>query len=292
MATPPPSRAPGSWKKKRRRRRRERRWRRELERVPRRPGEPAAAHWLRARLRYSVLRVGRDLRPALNRYLGRHSKIGTAPFYDPAQFAWAPALEARWQDIRKEAEQVLTGRDRLPPLHRISPDHSRIDTGDDKWKVYFLKGYGFWREDHCRQCPATAAAVREIPGIESAFFSILGAGKHIPLHKGPTRSIFTAHLGLLVPEDPERCWIEVAGQRRHWEPGRLLFFDDTYHHEVRNDGDEDRVVLLLHVRRPVRFPASLLRDLLFNAIKWSPFVRDGLRNQERWEQRLARDEGP
>jgi len=286
----PPQRDSRS-ERERRRQRRERRWQREIERVPRKPGESAATHWLRTRLRGSLLRTGRDLRPALNRYLGRHSKIGTPAFYEREQFAWAPGLEARWEAIRKEAELVLTGRDRLPPLHRISPDHSRIDTSDGRWKVFFLKGYGFWVEDHCRQCPETHAAISQIPGLESAFFSILEAGKHIPPHKGPTRSIFTAHLGLLIPEPRERCWIEVARRRRHWEPGRLLVFDDTYKHQVLNETEGDRVVLLMHIRRPVRFPATIVRDLLFNAIKWSPFVRDGLRNQRRWEEQLARDEG-
>lgn len=274
----------------RRQRRRQRERQRERQRAARRPGESAWAHWLRTRVRGSLLRVGRDLRPAVNDYLGRHSAIGAPPWLDPGLFDWAPGLEARWETIRKEAETVLAARDRLPPLRTISPDHDRIDT-DDRWKVFFLKGYGFWLQDACKRCPETFSAVREIPGLESAFFSILEAGKHIPRHKGPTRAIFTAHLGLLVPRDRDRCWIEVDGTRRHWDPGRLLVFDDTYRHEVRNDTGDDRVVLLMHLRRPLRFPASLVGDAVFNAIKWSPFVRDGLRNQRRWEQRLARDEG-
>lgn len=238
-----------------------------------------------------MLRLGREIRPAVNGYLGRHSKIGAPPYFENELFDWAPALEAHWEAIRKEAEMVLTARDRLPPLHEISPDHSRIDADNDKWKVFFLKGYGIPVPEHCRQCPETWAAVKDIPGLESAFFSILESGKHIPRHKGPTRAIFTAHLPLLIPQDRERCWIRVDRIQRHWEPGKLLIFDDTYKHEVLNDTPEDRVILLLHVRRPVRFPASLVRDAIFNAIKWSPFVRDGLRNQKKWEQRLARDEG-
>lgn len=238
-----------------------------------------------------MLRLGREIRPAVNDYLGRHSKIGDPPYFDNALFDWAPGLESHWESVRKEAEMVLTARDELPALHDISPDHSRIDADNDKWKVFFLKGYGIWLDENCRQCPETFAAVKNIPGLESAFFSILEAGKHIPRHRGPTRAIFTAHLPLLIPEDRESCWIRVKRIQRHWDPGKLLVFDDTYKHEVLNDTNEDRVILLLHLRRPVRFPASLVRDTIFNAIKWSPFVRDGLRNQKSWEKRLAHDEG-
>jgi aspartyl/asparaginyl beta-hydroxylase (cupin superfamily) len=275
----------------RREERRLRRQARDAATAARRPGESAIAHFLRVRIRAAVLRVGRNIRPAVNGYLGRHSLLGDSPWFEREQFAWAPALEARWELVRKEAEQVLAERDRLPPLHEISPDHARIDYADDRWKVFFLKGYGIWLEDHCQKCPQTYEAVRDIPGLESAFFSILEAGKRIPRHRGPSRTIFTAHLGLMVPQDSERCWIRVNRIQRGWEPGRLIFFDDTYKHEVANDTAEDRVVLLLHIRRPVRFPASLVRDALFNAIRWSPFVRDGLRNQRRWKERLARDEG-
>ncbi len=271
--------------------RRQRQWEREVARAPRNADESALGHWVRTRARGSVLRLGREIRPAVNAYLGRHSTIGAPPYFEPEDFAWAPGIEARWEGIRKEAEMVMTARDRLPPLHEISPDHSRIDANDDKWKVFFLKGYGIWLDEHCRQCPETYAAVKAIPGLESAFFSILEAGKHIPKHRGPTRAIFTAHLPLLLPRERERCWIRVDRIQRCWEPGKLLIFDDTYKHEVLNDTDEDRVVLLMHIRRPVRFPASLVRDAIFNAIKWSPFVRDGMKNQRRWEQKLARAEG-
>ena len=275
-------------KSDRERRRREERRLRDLERAPRRPGESALAHWLRVQKRSGVLRVGKEVRPAVNRILGRYSKIGDAPFFEPDRFDWVPALEASWESIRKEAEFVLNARASLPPLHEISPDHSRIDTGDDKWKVYFLKGYGYWVDEHCEQCPETARAVRRIPGVESAFFSILEAGKHIPKHRGPTRSIFTAHLGLMVPREREKCWIKVDKTRAHWEPGRTLLFDDTYKHEVKNDTSEDRVVLLLHVRRPLRFPGSLVGSAVFSAIKWSPFVQDGLEKQRAWDERSRR----
>jgi len=272
-------------RKRKQAKRRAKRLARDLSRVPRRAGESERSHERRARLRGGLLRAGKRVRPALNDFLGRYSTIGSAPWFEPSRFPWALALEQDWESILKEAERVLQGRAELPPLYKISPDHSRIDR-DDRWKVYFLKGYGFWNEEHCAECPDTARAVRRIPRLESAFFSILEPGKRIKPHRGPTRAIFTCHLALSLPREREKCWIEVDGIRRSWEPGKVMLFDDTYEHEVLNDTDEDRVVLLIHVRRPLRFPASLIGDAVFGAIKWSPFVQDGVKNQDAWKNAM------
>jgi hypothetical protein len=98
----------------------------------------------------------------------------------------------------------------------------------------------------------------------------------------------TFHLGLITPSARERCWIEVAEQRRIWEEGKILAFDDTCKHEVHNDTDEDRVVLLMHVRRPLRFPGSVVGWLIFKAIQISPFVRDGQRRLHKWHRDRSR----
>jgi beta-hydroxylase len=111
------------------------------------------------------------------------------------------------------------------------------------------------------------------------------AGAHVPRHTGPTKAILTAHLGLIVPLKRERCHMAV-GEKNDvvWEDGKVVVFDDMFPHEVWNDTDEDRIILLLHVKRPLKFPGSVLRDLFFSALRASPFVRDGLRNLDQWKQ--------
>ena len=64
---------------------------------------------------------------------------------------------------------------------------------------------------------------------------------------------------------------------------QVLVFDDTHEHEVWNDTDESRAVLLIQVRRPLRFPGSLVGKFIYNAIRLSSFVRDGRRNLAEWE---------
>ena len=56
------------------------------------------------------------------------------------------------------------------------------------------------------------------------------------------------HLPLLVPE-PDQCGIRVAGESRRWAPGECLIFDDSFEHEVWNDGAQVRIFACAwHVR--------------------------------------------
>ena len=54
----------------------------------------------------------------------------------------------------------------------------------------------------------------------------------------------------LMVEVPAGCGIRVGGEARTWERGRALVFDDSFEHEVWNDADAERVVLLLRFWHP------------------------------------------
>ena len=133
-----------------------------------------------------LFRIGKKLRHRLSAIIARSSLVGDRPLFDPADFAWTAGLEARWPEIRAELQGVLARGGAIPPLSEISPDHRRI-APPGKWKSLFLYGYGYPVEENIRSCPKTAEAVRSIPGLNSAFFSILEPGAHIPRHRGVTR---------------------------------------------------------------------------------------------------------
>lgn len=218
----------------------------------------------------------------LERMVVRFSPHGNATFFDPSEFPWAATLEANWQTIRRELDAVLEHRDQLPNFQDISKDQVSI-TRDDNWKTYFLYGYGYKSEGNAARCPETTRLVEQVPGMLTAFFSILSPGKHIPAHRGPYKGVLRYHLGLLVPEPRDRCRIRVGQDIRHWEEGKGLLFDDTHDHEVWNDTDGTRVVLFMDVVRPLRFPVSWLNRLIIALIKYSPIVQKARRNEEKWE---------
>jgi beta-hydroxylase len=222
----------------------------------------------------------------VERFLMRFSEVPDRPIFDAADFPWTAALEQAYPLVRRELDRVLEHPEQIPNFQDISRDQVNI-TRDDRWKTFFLYGYGYRMDRNCAMCPETARIVESIPGMYTAFFSVLAPGKQIPLHRGPYKGVLRCHLALRVPEARERCWIEVGGERASWEEGRCLVFDDTYKHQVHNDTDETRVVLFLDIIRPMRFPGSLLNRLILQGIRFSPFIRDAVRNQRAWERRLG-----
>jgi len=232
----------------------------------------------------TTIAVGERVLAPIEHFIGRRSLVGDATFFPLERFPWAAHVERNWTVIREELERVLEDREALPNFQDISKDQVEI-TDDDRWKTYFLYGYGFEAQLGVETCPRTAALMREIPGMTTAMFSILSPRKHILDHRGPYKGVLRYHLGLIVPQDAEACRIRVGEDIRHWREGESMIFDDTYNHEVWNDTDETRVVLFVDVLRPLPRLEAAVNRLIVKAIGYSPFVLDAKRNQEAWERR-------
>ena len=82
---------------------------------------------------------------------------------------------------------------------------------------------------------------------QHAFFSALTPGTHILKHHGPTNKKLRIHLPLIGVPGSE---LRVADTTIHCAQDQLLVFDDSFEHEVWQDADADRTVLVLHVRHP------------------------------------------
>jgi ornithine lipid ester-linked acyl 2-hydroxylase len=251
-----------------------------MQRVPEARGKST-----RERIVELTIVVGERVLAPIERFIGRRSLVGDATFFELERFPWVAHIEQSWEVIREELQHVLEDRDALPNFQDISKDQIEI-TDDDRWKTYFLYGYGFEAKLGVETCPRTAALMREIPGMKTAMFSILSPRKHILDHRGPYKGVLRYHLGLIVPKDAEACRIRVGEDIRHWEEGKSMVFDDTFNHEVWNDTDETRVVLFVDVLRPLPSPDSAINSAIVKAIGYSPFVLDAKRNQEAWERRF------
>jgi beta-hydroxylase len=213
----------------------------------------------------------------------RWSAIPEYEIFPNSFFPWAAELESRWRQIRGEAEAVLNDVESIPPVRSVSPDHEMI-ARDDKWRGFILWGYGLKWERNCMRCPKTAGMLERIPGLLSAFFSVMQPGAHVPRHTGPTKAILTAHLGIKVPSNRSACRMEIGSQAFSWDEGRMVLFDDMFPHEVWNNTAENRVILLLHIKRPEHFPGSVLRETLFATLRQTSLVKDALQNLDRWDR--------
>jgi len=232
-----------------------------------------------------VVTQGEKLVRNLERTIAKQSLVGDSTFFDVNQFSWVTDLEMNWQLVRYELDDVLKTLPKLPNFQDISTDQYSI-TQDDRWKTYFFYAYGYKAEKNCVRCPETTRLIERIPGMKTAFFSILLPHKHIPEHRGPYKGVLRYHLALKVPESDRGCGIRVGNDIRYWQEGRSLIFDDTFPHEAWNYTDAVRVVLFLDFVRPMQFPFSIFNKLMIQLITWSPYVQSGKANFLEWERRL------
>ena len=231
--------------------------------------------------------LGKMVMRAADRFLARHSRVPVTPFLANNLFPQARILEDNWQAIRDDLELVLRRPEDIPAFHEMSPDQVRISRGDN-WKTYVFYVFGQRIGENCQACPATAALLDRLPNLQNAWFSILAPRYRIPPHRGPTKAVVRCHLGLRVPARAQECWIRVGGERRHWQTGRCLCFDDTYEHEVGNDTDELRAVLFLDLDRPLDRFAEPCRRALLALLRASKYVRRPLANLRRWNLQRRR----
>ena len=246
-------------------------------------GAPLPSTRLQAeRDRPLIIKLGKHLRGFFDQLIGSSSLVSNEPVLDVREFAWTAVLRDNWQAIRDEAIAVALQGEASPSLATISPDHRAI-AQMNMWRSFFLWGYSFPIEDNLAQCPKTADVVGQIPGLNSAFFSILAPGTHIPDHRGVTKGLITCHLGLIVPKDGD-VRMRVGDRIVRWAEGETLVFDDTYSHEVWNDTVGTRVVLLVQFERPLRQPGRWIADTFLRIVRRSAFVQEARDNIQIWNE--------
>lgn len=215
--------------------------------------------------------------------MGKYSTVGDHPYFDNKQFKWTKQLEDNWIPIRKELENLLHFHQQLPNIQDIQ-NEQKILNHDNNWKAFFLFGFGIKATSNCVSCPFTTSLLEQIPDLKTAFFSVLSPHKHIPAHKGIFKGLIRSHLGLIIPGKQGDCVMRIENEKIYWEEGRAVVFDDTYEHEVWNNTDEIRVVLLIDVIRPFKSPLSIINKKIIHLIGNSSYVTEALQNHRKWEK--------
>lgn len=237
----------------------------------------------------AIAKYYKPIRRWANEVIVNRSLVGDPPVFDPATFSWTRMLEENWEGVRDEAMGIWKHWEALPPMVEVVPLTYKITT-DDTWKTFFFWCYGERINQNCERAPHTAKLVDQIPGISMALFSFHKPRLHIPRHVGVTKYFLTCHLGLKVPTDWKNCRIEVDDQTLNWHEGKTIVFDDMAEHEVWNDTDEYRAILMIQFRRPVSFLGRVVGTALQTAIRISP-VGDEVRERlVDWDKRLTDSE--
>ncbi len=235
--------------------------------------------------RKRVKRFGKNLIRGLANFLGRQSLVGDAPVLDSKQFAFLKTFTDDWQAIRSEVTEILKHREAIPVFQDVSPDQMKISKGNN-WRTFILFGFGEKLEKNCKQAPVTTRLLEAVPNLQTAWFSILGPGYHIPAHRGVSKGILRAHLGLIIPREAEKCRMRVGDTVNVWRPGEIFVFDDTYEHEVWNDTKEERVILLFDFDRPMKFWGRLVNSSFVRLLKLTAYYQEPKKNMATFEERF------
>ena len=246
--------------------------------------KPFLRRMRKARRRF-VKRTGRRFILGVANFIGRQGLVPDRPVHDRELYPFLTPVEANWTTIRAELDELLRDRASLPAFHQISPDQKKISKAD-RWKVFILYGFGVPSQRNVARCPETSKLLQQIPNLQSAWFSILSPRYHIARHRGVTKTVLRSHLGLIIPQERERCRMQVGEDMVVWETGKCVVFDDFFPHEVWNDTEEERVVLIFDFDRPMHLPGRLVGKLLSWGIKRTAYFKDAERNLKNWDERL------
>lgn len=178
------------------------------------------------------------------------------------RLAWSAELASHFDEIASELDALLADGIRMPTTTEFAGEDLYV-TGD--WTTYVMAWYGKWIEQTCRRMPATAAALRRIPNLQIAGFTVLGPNTTIERHTGPAKSL-RFQLGIRIPEPPGSCGIKVGETTFVWEPKGMVAFDDRSPHEAWNHGDGTRYVLFAQVAWPVRGLAGVVHRSIHFAL--------------------------
>jgi len=145
--------------------------------------------------------------------------------------------------------------------------YSSFDQNGD-WKVVpfmhtfpaFVPGNTRWIENNCDAAPNTISLLKKIPGLRTVLFSRLGPKTRLSSHQGwddLANFVLRCHLPLKMPDEKKfrnSCGMVVEGEIKYHQPRDFLVFDDSKFHRAFNAADEDRVVLIFDIIRPVKYP--------------------------------------
>lgn len=250
--------------------------------MPRVPSELAARINLRELYMRAIKRPAKKLGHAIEDWVAYQSPFGNSSIIDKKAFEWVERLEKNSGLIREELIALLSGQTNLPNMHELSPRQMNLSKGEG-WKTYFFSILGHRIEESYNRCPETGKLLDSIPGVALAFFSVLAPGMHLKRHRGAYKGVVRCHLGLIVPEPRTAVRMQVGDEMIYWEEGKCVIFDDTHKHEVWNDTNSIRVVLLLDVHRPLPGWLTHMNKVALGLAYYAPETRRAVRMQREWE---------
>ena len=212
---------------------------------------------------------------------------------DLSEYPELAILAQNYSTIRAECEALVGGHARIPGMEELT-SYTSGGIHQIAWKSFMFKS-GAFIDENCALAPRTGALLEKIPGLYTAFFSVLEPHQHIKPHWGYWKGFIRYHLGVIIPDNnrENKCWIRInpdaqdrtqardaieQGERYFWKNGEAVLFDDTFLHDAANESDQVRVVLFLDLVRKMPWPLALLNRLFLWIARQDKSVREIRKN--------------
>eukprot|EP00938_MAST-03A_sp_MAST-3A-sp1_P000613 g613.t1 len=183
----------------------------------------------------------------LNQIISKNSTMNKLP--SSPQTSYLTSCLFGSSEIEDESVASREGNKAVLRPYNEGHGHDKLVEQTNKWQTLFLIDNGRENEAVCRSCPEIMKLVRRIPRrCSDVFISAISPGAKIRLHRGPTNTKLTCHLGLVVPSGD--LGLKVGTETRKWSVGEWLLFNDSYPHEAWNHGQGVRYVLIVDIWSP------------------------------------------
>ena len=180
-----------------------------------------------------------------------------------------PVLEK----LKSNREIILNEIDNLDnQLWKKWPEVELYNDKINEWKVFPFYGFGIWSPNHCSKCPEITKLLKSLPGLKTALLSKLSPGTVLTPHRGwgsLSNHVLRCHYGIYVPKGNS---IIVDNEERYLEENEIVVFDDSKIHYAKNNGNDDRIVLIIDMERPNWIPKG--RSKVDNSAELIDFVKE------------------
>lgn len=170
-----------------------------------------------------------------------YPELGDTIWYDTSKFSWIKNFEDNYLKIKEEY------------LNLKEENFIKITSSvEGDWKTFNFYNQGLREEDNCKLCPFTTSLIDQVKSLMSdvsicyVYFSKIAPNTHITPHYG----VSNIRIRFQLPLISSKSWMRVDQEKREYIDGKAFLFDDTFNHEVKNEGDQDRVIFLMDIYHP------------------------------------------
>jgi beta-hydroxylase len=131
---------------------------------------------------------------------------------------------------------------------------------DGSWKIIPFYGFNTWCNRNCKKFPNITKFLKKIKNLKIASLSKIGPKTKLIPHYGYasySNNILRCHYGLILPKNTNDSYISVQDNKfdkAEIQSHKLydwIIFDDSKLHYAVNNSNEERIVLIIDIERPI-----------------------------------------